>query len=105
MVVCALGLPLTVFAQADDDQGLSEVIEEVVVTGTAGGAEIRKFDASFAITSVDDADIAQYSPQSTADLLKLVPGSGPKPRVVCRGRTSWCAASRAAATRRISPFR
>ena len=74
MVVCTLGLPLTVFAQADDDQALSEVIEEVVVTGTAGGAEIRKFDASFAITSVDDADIAQYSPQSTADLLKLVPG-------------------------------
>jgi outer membrane receptor protein involved in Fe transport len=51
-----------------------EVIEEIITTGTAGGAEIRKFDASFAITTVDDAAITQYSPQSTADLLKLVPG-------------------------------
>jgi iron complex outermembrane recepter protein len=57
-------------AQADDE----EVIEEIITTGTAGGAEIRKFDASYAITSVDDEDITQYSPQSTADLLKLVPG-------------------------------
>jgi outer membrane receptor protein involved in Fe transport len=52
----------------------NEVIEEIITTGTAGGAEIRKFDASFAITTVDDAAITQYSPQSTADLLKLVPG-------------------------------
>ncbi len=59
-----------VLAQAEED----EVIEEIITTGTAGGAEIRKFDASFAITTVDDEAITQYSPQSTADLLKLVPG-------------------------------
>jgi outer membrane receptor protein involved in Fe transport len=51
-----------------------EVIEEIITTGTAGGAEMRKFDASFAITTVDDEAITEYSPQSTADLLKLVPG-------------------------------
>jgi len=49
-------------------------LEEVIVTGTAGGAELRKFDASFAITTISDEDINEYSPQSTADLLKLVPG-------------------------------
>ena len=63
----------TAIAQ-DDDEGQTGTIEEIIVTGTAGGAEIRKFDASFAITTMDDADINEYSPQSTADLLKLVPG-------------------------------
>jgi hypothetical protein len=49
-------------------------LEEVVVTGTAGGAELRKFDASFAITTLSEEDINQFSPQSTADLMKMVPG-------------------------------
>lgn len=69
VLVCALALPLTAVAQ-DDDQ----VIEEVIVTGTAGGAELRKFDASFAITTVNDEQIEKFSPKSTADLLKMVPG-------------------------------
>lgn len=51
-----------------------EMIEEVIVTGTAAGAEIQKVEASFAITTVAAEDITKYSPQSTADLLKLVPG-------------------------------
>jgi outer membrane receptor protein involved in Fe transport len=49
-------------------------LEEVVVTGTAAGAEVRKLEASFAITTLDDVAITEFSPQSTADLLKLVPG-------------------------------
>lgn len=59
-------------AQTGDDE--RDVLEEVVVTGTAAGAEIQKVEASFAITTVSADDITQYSPQSTADLLKLVPG-------------------------------
>ena len=51
-----------------------EYIEEIITTGTAGGGELRKFDASFAITTMDDEDISKFSPKSTADLLKLVPG-------------------------------
>lgn len=58
-------------AEEADDKG---TIEEIIVTGTAGGAELRKFDASFAITTASDSDINEYAPQSTADLLKLVPG-------------------------------
>lgn len=61
-------------AQSSDDEDDTGTIEEIVVTGTAGGAELRKFDASFAITTMSDEDITKYQPQSTADLLKLVPG-------------------------------
>ena len=57
---------------AEDSSG--EYIEEIITTGTAGGAELRKFDASFAITTTTDEDINKFSPKSTADLLKLVPG-------------------------------
>ena len=60
--------------QAAQPPASDEVIEEIITTGTAGGAEIRKFDASFAITTIDDEDINKFSPQSTADLLKMVPG-------------------------------
>lgn len=49
-------------------------MEEVVVTGTPGGAGVTKREASFAITTIDVADIQRASPSSTADLLKLVPG-------------------------------
>lgn len=73
--VCAgvLLASLPVQAQEEEPQPDPE-LEQIVVTGTAGGAEILKFDASFAITTMSDEDITKYSPQSTADLLKLVPG-------------------------------
>ncbi len=61
-------------AQGDEEEPQYVTIEEIIVTGTAGGAELRKFDASFAITTMSDTDINEYAPQSTADLLKLVPG-------------------------------
>lgn len=69
----ALLASLPVQAQEEDPQP-DDALEQIVVTGTAGGAEILKFDASFAITTMSDEDITKYSPQSTADLLKLVPG-------------------------------
>ncbi len=49
-------------------------LEEIVVTGRAGGEGLRKLDASFAITSLSSHDIKRYSPKSTADLFKTVPG-------------------------------
>ncbi len=72
----ALALAPAAFSQnADTDEERSpEVIEEIIVTGTAGGAEMRKLDASFAITTADEQAIEQFSPESTADLLKIVPG-------------------------------
>lgn len=68
------GLVLSVQPAANAQETEAETIEEVIVTGTPGGAELRKFDASFAITTMSDEDINKFSPQSTADLLKLVPG-------------------------------
>ncbi len=49
-------------------------MDEIVVIGTPGGGGIRKQDASFAITTLNAADIEKFSPKSTADLLKSVPG-------------------------------
>lgn len=69
-VLLSLVVPGVLHAQEDKDAA----IEEVIVTGTAGGAELRKFDASFAITTTSAEDIAKFAPKSTADLLKLVPG-------------------------------
>lgn len=60
--------------QQSETQPADELLEEVVVTGTAAGAEVRKLEASFAITTVSDQEITKFSPQSTADLLRLVPG-------------------------------
>ncbi len=75
--VAALAAPGTARAQdpaAGNPDSRPDVLEEVVVTGTAAGAEIRKLDASFAITTIDDQAITEFSPQSTADLLRLIPG-------------------------------
>lgn len=49
-------------------------LEEVVVTGRAGGQGMRKLDASYAITTLSDFEIEKFSPKSTADLFKSVPG-------------------------------
>lgn len=61
-----------------DDEGLDEerplTMDQIVVIGTPGGGGIRKQDAAFAITTLDAGDIEQFSPKSTADLLKSVPG-------------------------------
>ena len=57
-------------AQESDNQ----IIDEIVVTGTASGGGLRKFAASYAITNVNEEDILRFSPKSTADLLKTIPG-------------------------------
>ncbi len=68
-------LSLSASTLAADEPAIEEFfLEEVVVTGTAGGGEMRKLDASFAITNVSEEDIIKFSPKSTADLLKTIPG-------------------------------
>ncbi|MCE2029013.1 TonB-dependent receptor [Sessilibacter corallicola] len=52
----------------------SSILEEVVVTGNPGGLEKSKIDSSFAISTVSADDITKFSPKSTADLLKSIPG-------------------------------
>lgn len=47
--------------------------EDIIVVGTAG-AGTRRQDASFAVTTLSSEAIAQAAPNSTADLLRTVPG-------------------------------
>lgn len=57
-------------AQASEEPPL----EEVIVIGTPGGAGIDRQEASFAITTIQPDEITRLAPQSTADLLKSIPG-------------------------------
>jgi iron complex outermembrane receptor protein len=60
---------ITAYAQTDDDN-----LEVLIVTGTPGGLGVERLDTGFSITSASSEDITKYSPSSTADLFKTVPG-------------------------------
>lgn len=49
-------------------------LDAVIVSGTARFKGLAKRDASFSITTASPEQIQQAVPQSTADLLKIVPG-------------------------------
>ena len=49
-------------------------IEKIVVTGSFTGKAVKKEEASFAISSFSEDDMAKIAPKSTADLFKAVPG-------------------------------
>ncbi|MCJ9430675.1 TonB-dependent receptor [Kordiimonas marina] len=51
-----------------------KAVEEIVVLGTPGGAGVKKMDASFAITTMNQDQVDQAGPKSTAEVLTLVPG-------------------------------
>ncbi len=67
--VLIASLALNAYAQEEPTS-----LEEVIVTGTPGGAGISKLDASFAVTNVSADDIEKAAAHSTADLLKEIPG-------------------------------
>ncbi|MCV2883447.1 TonB-dependent receptor [Aestuariibacter sp. AA17] len=50
------------------------MVEQIIVTGTASGKSMRKVDTSFAITSLNADNIKKLAPKSTADIFKAVPG-------------------------------
>lgn len=60
-------------AQAQETAA-SDPVDEIVVIGTPGGAGAGRQDASFAVTTINPDEIEKFSPQSTADLLKAIPG-------------------------------
>lgn len=47
--------------------------EDIVVVGTSGGG-MRRQDAAFAVTTLSNDAIERAAPNSTADLLRTVPG-------------------------------
>lgn len=76
----AIAIALTsVIANAQDDTSAptrqdTTTLDTVVVSGTAQFKGLRKRDASFSITTATPEQIQEAIPQSTADLLKIVPG-------------------------------
>ncbi|AGP80355.1 TonB-dependent receptor [Alteromonas mediterranea MED64] len=76
MLASAVAVALTQPAMAQEDvkQQAKDNAEVIVVSGTPGGAGIRKIDASFAVTNIDASDIEKLAPKSTADLFKAIPG-------------------------------
>ena len=56
-------------AQEDDGE-----MTEVIVIGTPGGAGVDRQEASFAVTTIQQEEIARLSPQSTAELMESIPG-------------------------------
>lgn len=73
-VVLIFGPAGGVFAQDTGASGEDEYIEEIVTIGTPGGGGVERQQASFALTTIDPEAIAKFSPKSTADLFKSVPG-------------------------------
>ena len=57
---------------ASSQQARNRMIEEVIVTGSAGGQS--KFDTAYAVSNVDDEAIQKFAPLNTADLLGRLPG-------------------------------
>ncbi|NUZ12045.1 TonB-dependent receptor [Pseudoalteromonas sp. McH1-7] len=75
LIAAAVTLALSTTAQAEQQSNKNkEKVETIIVSGTPGGAGIRKIDASFAVTNIDAVQIDKLAPKSTADLLKAVPG-------------------------------
>ncbi|MBB5730529.1 outer membrane receptor protein involved in Fe transport [Sphingomonas prati] len=64
--------PATAAATPADVQAEAEQ-SDIIVTGTAARAQ-RRFDVSYAINSLSQADVQQIAPKSFADLLGTVPG-------------------------------
>ncbi len=60
--------------QLPGDGTRSGDLDDIVVTGRAGGSELRKAEASFAITTLNDAALRLTNPVSAAETFKQVPG-------------------------------
>ena len=66
---------MTASVQAAEESGDdADLLEEIVVLGTPGGAGVAKQDASFAITTMNEDAISLAGTKSTAELFTLVPG-------------------------------
>ncbi len=73
--IAQLAISASAYAQDAADAAPEEAkTAEIIVTGTAGGAGLRKQDASFAITSVSADSLSAAAPKSTAEVFTLVPG-------------------------------
>lgn len=78
----ALAIAMAVPATAQDTNKPSDEesaargagFDEIIVTGRAGGADLRKSEASYAITTLGDEALRLSNPVSAAETFKQVPG-------------------------------
>jgi outer membrane receptor protein involved in Fe transport len=49
-------------------------VDELIVTGRAGALDRRRVEASYAITTLDEAALRLLAPMSTAEVFKAIPG-------------------------------
>lgn len=69
LATCAVG------ASAQSDiEGPALRIEEVIVTGRAGAADLQRAEASYAVSALSADDLQRNNPLSVADVFKAVPG-------------------------------
>ena len=61
-------------AEATADATRGGDFDAIVVTGRAGGAELRKAEASFAVSTLSDETLRLTNPVSAAETFKQVPG-------------------------------
>ncbi len=64
-------------AQTSDQSAEIKPLDEtqdIVVTGRVGATDLRKVEASYAITTIDDAKLRISNPISAAEAFKQVPG-------------------------------
>ena len=52
----------------------AQAIPEIVVTGSAGGASIKKLEAGYSITTISPKALQQLNIKSTGEILNAVPG-------------------------------
>ena len=70
----ALAFATATLAQENAQEEGEAIVETVVVIGTPGGGGVDRQEASFAVTTIAPEEITRLAPQSTADLLKSIPG-------------------------------
>ncbi|MDE2561611.1 MAG: TonB-dependent receptor [Sphingomonadales bacterium] len=61
-------------ADTSADAGSEASAGAIVVIGTPGGSGIKKQEASYAITTINQAQLEAAAPKSTAEVFTLVPG-------------------------------
>jgi len=60
--------------QVPADAAQGEVNDEIIVTGRVGASDLRKAEASYAITTIGDETLRITNPLSAAETFKQVPG-------------------------------
>lgn len=66
------GTPADQAAPAPTEAGANLGLDDIIVTGSRAG--LRKFETSYAITTIDEQQIAQKAPLGIADLIASTPG-------------------------------